>query len=133
VFHIGAVDASMTRNPAIAAIAALALGLAGCGADDRAGAGAEPVSATDGPETVTVSIADFAFGPGRITVATGSTIRFENADGQAHTATATAPKGAFDTDRIDAGTAVEVTVGEAGEIAYFCAFHPFMEGTVVVA
>jgi plastocyanin len=110
----------MPRCRPLAAVVALAAPLlAGCAGDDRSGAG---------PATVT--IVDFAFGPAAIEVPAGTTIAFENRDGQAHTATARG--GAFNTEGIPAGERAEVTVERAGSIPFFCALHPFMEGTVEV-
>ena len=58
----------------------------------------------------------------------GTRVTFSNDDTAAHTATAET----FDTDSIPKGTKKTVTLNEPGKIAYICAFHPYMKGTVVV-
>ena len=77
-----------------------------------------------------VTIKDFAFGPATVTVNTGDTVTWTNADSAAHTATATG--GAFDTGTIASGATASVTFTKAGTYAYKCAIHPRMTGTIVV-
>jgi plastocyanin len=79
--------------------------------------------------TATVTIANFEFEPGTVTVARGSQVRFSNASGTAHTAT---HKGSFDTGRIKPGRSVTVRFNRKGTFAYHCKIHPFMKGKVVV-
>ena len=78
-----------------------------------------------------VTIEGFAFSPESLTVAVGDTITFTNNDGAPHTATA--DDGSFDTGRLNRGDSAEVTVTSAGEIAYRCAFHPAMRGTIAAS
>jgi len=78
-----------------------------------------------------VTIADFAFAPGSVTIQVGDTVTFTNQDGTAHTARAV--DGSFDTEDLDSGQASTITFGTAGTIDYMCAIHPQMTGTVVVA
>lgn len=78
---------------------------------------------------VAVEISDFAFNAAEVRVAVGGTVTWTNSDSQQHTATAA---GAFDTGTIEPGASASVTFDEAGTFAYFCAFHPFMTGTVIV-
>lgn len=77
-----------------------------------------------------VTIEGFAFSPASLSVAVGDTITFTNNDGAPHTATADG--GAFETGRLNRGDSAEVIVTSAGEIAYRCAFHPNMRGTITV-
>ncbi|HEV7770205.1 MAG TPA: cupredoxin domain-containing protein [Solirubrobacterales bacterium] len=77
----------------------------------------------------TVSIRDFAFRPGTLTVAKGSQVTFSNSDGVAHTAT---DKGAFDTGRIKAGKSATVRFKQKGTFAYHCKIHTYMRGKVIV-
>jgi plastocyanin len=115
---------------ALPAVGVAGVLLAGCGGDDRSQAAGSAGAARAAAQVVTVSIEDFKYAPPTITVPAGTTIRFENGDTQAHTATA--KEKAFDSDRIEPGMAVEVTAGAAGSIAYFCAYHPFMQGVIEV-
>ncbi len=77
-----------------------------------------------------VHIKNFAFVPATITVAAGSTVRFVNDDGEAHTVTADAET--FDSGGLDAGDAWSYRFATPGSYPYFCAVHPYMHGTVVV-
>lgn len=79
---------------------------------------------------MTVTIADFAFGPETLEIPAGTTVRFVNEDSAAHTATA--KDGSFDTGNIDGGASAEVTFDEPGEYTYVCAYHSRMTGTIVV-
>jgi plastocyanin len=72
---------------------------------------------------------DFAFHPGKITVARGTRITIANHDSTTHTATS---PGSFDTGRIKPGHAASVTLRKAGVYAFHCTIHPFMHGKIVV-
>lgn len=76
-----------------------------------------------------VEMEDFAFHPGRITVARGTRLTFANHDSTTHTATSA---GKFDTGRIRPGHSVTVTLRKAGVYAYHCTIHAFMHGKIVV-
>lgn len=108
-------------------MAALALaGVAGCGNDSDEAAPAAPK--TDGGDAV--EIVDFEFGPEEITVPAGSTIIFTNQDAAAHTATA--DDSSFDTKELGKGDSADETFEEPGTYSYYCRFHVFMKGSVVV-
>jgi plastocyanin len=77
-----------------------------------------------------VSIQGFAFHSSAITVPVGSTITWTNQDAAPHTATA--KDGSFDTGTLKQGQAMTLTFSKVGTYAYYCQFHPFMNGTVVV-
>src|SRR5581483_1380489 len=109
------------------AVLAIVTGLAGAGAG-------KPVQAQ---EAASVTIKDFAFMPATITVAPGTTITWTNEDTAPHTATSGAPGAtdagaAFDSGRLDQGQSYSFTFTTPGTYDYFCTFHPFMLGTVVV-
>lgn len=78
------------------------------------------------------------FGPNDLTVQTGDTVTFTNADFVLHTATSIAsqddptPNGVFDTGLLNNGESAEVMFDEAGTYDYFCSIHPQMRGTVTV-
>jgi plastocyanin len=113
------------------------LALAGCGSSGGGStSGGESTSTGAGESTGSggtkaVNIADFAFHPGTIKVAKGTTIVFTNEDETAHTATAKGSE-AFDTEAIQPGKSAEVTLEESGTYDYYCAFHPFMKGVIEV-
>ena len=75
-----------------------------------------------------VTIANFAFAPGTITVTPGTTVTWTNNDSATHTATGTG----FDTGSIAPGASAAFTFTTAGSFAYHCAIHPAMTGSVVV-
>ncbi len=79
---------------------------------------------------VTVSINDYAYRPGQITVTAGTRITFVNNDQQPHTATFE-PASVGDRVIVSRASAV-IALSRPGTYRYFCAFHAFMRGTVVV-
>lgn len=95
---------------------------------------AEPAPAlgvTDEPvHPLVTPIAGFAFDP-ETRVAAGGIVRWRNDDGVAHTVTAV--DGSFDSGPIPAGGVFDRSFAAPGEVAYYCAIHPSMTGTVFVA
>jgi LPXTG-motif cell wall-anchored protein len=77
-----------------------------------------------------VTIQDFAFHPGSVTVSVGDTVTWTNHDSTDHTATAS--DGSFDTGTLGRGQSGSHTFTRAGTFSYICSIHPNMHGTVVV-
>src|SRR3954464_3699374 len=77
-----------------------------------------------------VTIADFSFSPGSITVDQGDTVTWVNNGPTPHSATAN--DGAFNTGILKAGQSASHTFDQAGTYSYFCQPHPFMKATIVV-
>jgi plastocyanin len=77
-----------------------------------------------------VTIADFSFAPGSLTVAQGDTVTWVNNGPTPHSATAN--DGSFNTGILKAGQSASHTFGQAGTYSYYCQPHPFMKGTIVV-
>lgn len=120
-----------------------ALLLAACGS----GAASQSEPAAEGPERVAAR--NVAFAPRDIEVSAGDTVTWTNEDSIAHTVTsgrageqevvgvskgtAARPDGVFDgpLDRKDA--TFSFTFERPGTYSYYCAIHPPMTGTVVVA
>ena len=119
--------------PLFAALVGLLL--LGCGGGGGGSTSTEPTSGGSAQSEAgggdAVKIADYAFDPGTISVAQGTTVVFSNEDETAHTATAKG-SGAFDTGAIQPGKSAEVTLEEPGTYEYYCAFHPFMKGKIEV-
>ncbi len=87
--------------------------------------------ATGTPETgSTVTIDNFAFSPGSITVSAGTTVTWVNNDTAAHTVTA--DDGSFDSGNLAPGDSFTHTFTSAGSFSYHCNYHPNMVATVVV-
>lgn len=82
------------------------------------------------PVTVTVTIDQVAFREKSVSARVGDTIEWVNKDIFDHTATA--KNGAFNVD-VPAGKKARVVLKKAGEIDYFCEYHPNMTAKVVVA
>lgn len=137
----------MRRPAAIPLAAAVALLVTACGSGTSArphSASASVSAATStaranppvtSPAAVasghaTVSISMFAFKPATLVVAPGTRITFTNHDMTAHTATTV--KRGFDTGTVNPGQSVTVTLSAPGTYTYYCEFHAFMRGTVVV-
>jgi plastocyanin len=78
-----------------------------------------------------VEIVDFAFNPGELTIAAGSTVTWTNADPNLpHTASS--DDDVFDSGNLNEGDEFSFTFEEAGSFPYFCSVHPTMTGTIVV-
>lgn len=104
------------------------LTISGCGSSDSTTSESTSSSAS-GKEAVT--IVDYTYKPAQLTVAAGTTVEFTNKDSTPHTATSK-QSGAFETGSIDTGKTAKVVLDEPGTYAYYCAFHPFMKGTITV-
>jgi len=105
-------------------IAIFALALGSLFATQAAAADTAQVSATKN-----VGIVDFAFKPGALTVAKGTTVKFTNRGSTAHTATRNG--GGFD-KRLAPGKSFSVRFQQRGRFPYHCRIHPFMKGRIVV-
>ena len=102
--------------------------LAGCGggASGTASAPAVPSSQSD----ATITISDFKFAPGTLTVQHGAHIKITNSDGVAHTVTADDGH-SFDSGTVASGDSATISVAQAGRFPYHCTIHPFMKGELV--
>lgn len=90
-------------------------------------------SPTTPPPPNTVVMANMAFTPVTITVDSGTTVTWRNADGYApHTATS--DSSTWDTGSIGTGASKAITFSVRGTYPYHCQFHGSMgmTGTVVV-
>lgn len=77
-----------------------------------------------------VSIANFAFVPAPVSIAPGESVTWSNDDGAPH---AVAFKdGTPGADSLSPGTTFRRVFDRAGSYEYFCSFHPYMTGRVVV-
>ncbi len=77
----------------------------------------------------TVTLNGMVFGPVPVDPRVGDTIIWANDDIFDHTATAN--DGSFDVD-IKSGARARTKLGKAGEIAFYCRYHPGMKGKLVV-
>ncbi len=84
---------------------------------------------TGGPGTNEVWIQGMVYNPASITVASGTTIKWTNKDGVAHTVTS--KTGLFDSGTISNNGTYSFTFSTAGTFQYYCTIHPTMIGSVV--
>lgn len=102
--------------------------LAGCGG----GGGGATAAAPAARAHAAVRIQGYAYHAPTVTVRAAGAVTFTNADRTKHTATARGDRPTFDTGGLSRGSAKPITFARSGRYAYFCAYHPFMHGTVVV-
>jgi plastocyanin len=120
------------RAPLSLALVSLSLpAVAGCGGGSGSTATMSTEAASPSTQQVKVGMADFAFDPTPVSVATGGSVTWTNTDAAPHTATADDEK-AFDTGTLQKGDSKTITLSKPGTYTYFCRFHPFMHGSVVV-
>jgi LPXTG-motif cell wall-anchored protein len=98
-------------------------------ADERAEA-PDPQPKAIAAASGSVTIADFSFTPGTITINQGDTVTWNNNGPTPHSAKAN--DGSFDTGILKKGQSGSHTFDKAGTFSYFCQPHPFMKATVVV-
>jgi plastocyanin len=89
---------------------------------------APAVSAQD---DMTVSIQDFSFDPGQITVPPGTTVTWTNEGPSPHTTTA--DDGSWDSGELQQGEDFSFTFDEPGTYTYHCSIHPDMTASVKVS
>jgi len=78
-----------------------------------------------------VSIANFAFNPGSITIRPGERVTWSNDDGSPHALVFN--DGLGGTVSLSPGQSFTRTFAKAGTYEYSCSFHPYMTAKVVVA
>jgi nitrite reductase (NO-forming)/hydroxylamine reductase len=95
-----------------------------------AGCGREAAAEVAGVTSATVTIADLAFQPHTLIVATGATVTWQNDDTVAHTITS--GEGWFDSGQLATGESFGFQFDKPGTFRYQCSNHPNMEGLVIV-
>jgi plastocyanin len=76
-------------------------------------------------------ISNFSFSPDPLTIHVGDTLRWTNKDGTSHTVTA--DDGSFTSQSLGSQATFTHTFNAPGPVAYHCAIHPSMQGTITVA
>ena len=110
---------------------ALVQGCSSGGSDEDQGTPAADGSGQIAPGDAALGIADLAFEPSTLTVASGSTdVTVTNADSTDHTFTL--DDGSVD-QAVAAGETVTVTVDITASVGFHCEIHPSMTGTLQVA
>ncbi|MBU6371069.1 MAG: cupredoxin family copper-binding protein [Patescibacteria group bacterium] len=98
----------------------------------QTGSSATPAQASvsNAPAPVAVNIRNFSFSPATLAVPAGTKVTWTNGDAVEHTVTAN--NSLFDSKPLAPGQSFSYTFTTAGSVAYHCAIHPMMTGTVVV-
>jgi plastocyanin len=79
-----------------------------------------------------VSIKDFAFQPGNLSISVGDTVTWTNNDSfTSHTTTSDTK--VWDSGALDNGQSFSHTFNEAGTYTYMCTIHTSMRGTITVS
>src|SRR5579884_471791 len=78
-----------------------------------------------------VTIANFAFAPGSITVAPGTTVTWTNTDSVAHTVTA--DDKSWGSGSLSKNATYSFSFTQPGTYTYHCSIHPDMTGTIIVS
>lgn len=77
------------------------------------------------------------YSPNNIKTSTGTTLTFDNVDGNFHTVTSgtpeSGPDGKFDSKLLASGQSFDVKLDQAGTYNYFCTIHTTMRGTITVS
>jgi len=94
------------------------------------GTSASARATNDQPAKVAVTIDNFNFGPGSLTIAAGTTVIWTNRDDVPHNVTSTDKL--FKSPTLDTGEHWEFTFKQAGTFNYYCSIHPKMTGKVIV-
>ena len=87
-----------------------------------------PAAQAAGTEHAT--IANFSFSPNPVKIPVGTTLQWTNTDGTAHTITA--DDGSFGSASLAKDATFSHTFDQPGPVAYHCAIHSSMKGTVQV-
>ena len=82
------------------------------------------------PAPAAVHMKNFTFDPETVTVAVGQGVRFVEDDETGHTVTAA--DASFDSGNLDQHATWTHAFAKPGVYKYYCAYHPYMKGTIVV-
>lgn len=105
---------------------------AGCSKPANTTENTNAASATNTSTGVTqaVSITNFSFSPGTLTVTKGTTVTWTNNDTTPHTVTGS--NGGPSSSTLNSGDSYSFTFDTVGSFSYQCNFHGTMTGTVTV-
>ncbi len=107
---------------------------AGAAATTAAAGGAATTAASGGGAPAAgagaVTIKNFAFDPGDLTVAKGTTVTWKNDDSATHRIKS--GDGSFDSKDLKNGDSFDHTFDTAGSFDYICGIHPSMKGKITV-
>jgi len=116
------------KIPFVTIVAIAVLMIAGCSSSDDGSSDTTSADPGGGSDTA-VSILNFLFEPGDVTISVGDSVTWTNDASAAHTSTAT--DGTWNS-QLTSGQSMTQTFDAAGTFDYFCSIHPSMTGTVTV-
>ncbi len=79
-----------------------------------------------------VTIDNYTFSPGTLTVPVGTTVTWTNRDFEVHTVTADDTPPTFKSAGLDTDDSFSFTFSKAGTYSYHCSLHTHMTGKIVV-
>ena len=83
---------------------------------------------TPSASTKSVTINNFAFNPGVLTINKGDTVIWTNADAAVHSVVG----GPLQSKNLAKGESYSYTFSAIGSFDYICSFHPSMKGSIIV-
>jgi plastocyanin len=89
-----------------------------------------PIVAPAGTPPNTVVIKSFMFAPTMLTVPVGTTVTWQNLDGEPHTAVSI--DGQFRSPALDENDKFSFKFDKPGTYKFLCSIHPQMRGTIIV-
>lgn len=122
------------RGTAFGALA-LVLLLAGCGSSGGSSSASSQTKVPRVVAMVNVGSDSYSYKPKTIKVAAGTRVTFVNQSSAPHSVTPTGAARAFteaDAKQIDPKKSWAFTFSKPGTYAYYCIFHPYMLGKVIV-
>jgi len=87
-----------------------------------------PTPIPSSSQTESVSISNFSFNPGVLTISVGDTVRWTNLDSASHTVSSAT----FSSPTLSTGQTYEFKFTQVGTFDYHCSIHPFMTGQIIV-
>lgn len=133
--------AALVASVVLCAVIAAGCGSSGGGGSGSSGGGSGGSGASGGSGGSTssggggggqkVTIQNYKYMAPSLTVSPGAKVTFTNHDSTAHTASSD-KSGVFDTGTLQQGKSKTVTLQKPGTYTYYCRFHAFMHGKIVV-
>lgn len=120
---------SLARRATAAALAALPLAIVCAAALVRDG---QVAAAATAPAMKSVTISNYSFSPGTLTVQKDTRVTWVNKDDDVHTIKSTDGPEAFNSPALDSGSRFGFTFHHPGTYHYICSVHPYMHGVIVV-
>ena len=119
----------MKKSASLILLVSAVFFLGGCG--NQASKQTPPPQIPNQPEQTsgsTVTIKNFSFSPGTLTVKVGTTVAWVNEDSAAHTI----KSDTFSSGELSNGQKFEFRFEKAGSFDYSCGIHPSMKGKIIV-